>query len=305
MNLDSENQIEDEFSDEGFLKTFSKKIKHYDSLFVSSFPQKIQAGQMIDYTSHSDTKFMEFDLTSPDLISDLSTLTANMTCRIREKTAEGVIDLNATTKIGCIPGSVVNNAIKNLRVFLFDTQISPEKTDRYSLLSYIFEYFNKANIAPKRINYLNGSYFDQSVENFLVTSEGKEINDANLKAEVISQGYHDSGEFFQRSISHPFMDRINSPFLFSQLNLLLGGVQLKIGLEVRGSNESGFMLRYDNTTGSTLAGRNFLFIVDKFYLTVLRLRPQERIKPKLHRLLNHKMDYPILNMKPHEKTLIR
>lgn len=307
MNLESENQIEsEEFSSEVFLKTFSKKIKHYDSLFISSFPQKINPMELINYSSHAETKFMEFDLTSQELISDLSTLTAHLTCRVREQTEDGtIVNLPPGTTVGAIPGSILNNAVRNLRVFLYNTQISPEKSNRYSLLSYIFEYFNKANVAPKGINYLNGSYFDQAEENFLVTSEGKAISKANLDAEVISQGFYESGEFFKLSASNVFMDRINSPFLFSNLNLLLNTIKLKIGIEVRGSDESGFILRYDNSTNSSLDGRKFLFIVDDFHLSLLRLRPLERIKSKIHRLLSHQLHFPLINMKLHETILIR
>ena len=78
-----------------------------------------------------------------------------------------------------------------------------------------------------------------------------------------------------------------------------------MNLELRGSEDSGFLLRYDNGANTALAGRNFLFVIDKFYLTILRLRACERIRSQLHKLLNRQISHPILNMKLHERILIR
>ena len=229
MNLEVQNnQMEDEASSEAFLKTFSKKIKYYESLFISSFPQKVNHKELINYSSINETKYMEFDLSSPDLVSDLSSLTAHLSCRVRELNDDGTVtDLDATTEIGTIPGSIIGNTIRNLRVFLYDTQISPEKSNRYSLLSYMFEYFNKDIKAPKTINYQNGSYFDQSGEESLVTSEAKQVSEALMKAEVASKGYYDSSQMFKESATNYFIDRINSPFLYTKLHLLLPQVRNK------------------------------------------------------------------------------
>ena len=226
MNLENENnQLEEEESMDHFMKTFSKKIDKYDSLFISSFPQKINHKQMINYKAVNDSKYMEFDLGSPDMVSDLSTLTAHMRCKIQEKIGETLTNLKSGDLVGTIPGSVISNSIKNLRVFLYDTQISPEKANRYSLLSYIFEYFNKSNIMKKGINFQNGSYLDQENlrENSDVhlTCRGKEISTAFLNDGKISRGFAHSGRLFNESKSQDIIDRIHSPFLYTGLNLLL------------------------------------------------------------------------------------
>ena len=327
------NQLEEEADAEAFMKTFSKKVKYYDSLFLSSFSQKINHKQLINYSNINEAKFCEFDVTSPDMVSDLSTLTAHMTCRVRELKDGQVIDLATGVKVSTIPGSVISNAVRNLRVYLFESQISPERENRYSLLSYIFEYFNKSIVRPKGINYANGSYFDQAKETDLVTSEAKVVPTKTLlNAGAISQGYYDSANFFKESTAHNFVDRIYSPFLFTKMNLLLPKVRrerscsnrrkedvtspsfrfgfffqvfLKIALELRGSDESGFILRYDDSANTTLAGRKFLFVIDRFYLSILRLRPMERIRTRLHKLLSKKISHPILNCKLHERILIR
>ena len=228
MNLDVENnQMDEEASMNAFLNTFSKKISYYDSLFVSSFPQKINHKQTINYTNINEGKYMEFDLSTPDLVSDLSTLTAHLSCCIKELKSDGsIVNLDPEVLVGTIPGSIISNAVKNLRVFLFDTQISPEKSNRYSLLSYIFDYFNKSNIAPKGINYQNGCYFDQNDENALITSEAKDVTETLMKSGVVSQGYYDSSQFFKGSIAAEFIDRINSPFLYTKLHLLLPQVRI-------------------------------------------------------------------------------
>ena len=228
MNLDVENnQMDEEISMNAFLNTFSTKISYYDSLFVNSFPQKINHKQMINYSNINEAKYMEFDLSSPDLVSDLSTLTAHLSCRIKELKSDGSIaNLDPEVLIGTVPGSLISNTVKNLRVFLFDTQISPEKSNRYSLLSYIFDYFNKSNVAPKGINYQNGCYFDQSDENALITSEAKDVSEILMKSGVASQGYYDSTQFFKGSMAAEFIDRINSPFLYTKLHLLLPQVRI-------------------------------------------------------------------------------
>ena len=220
------NQLEEEADAEAFMKTFSKKVKYYDSLFLSSFSQKINHKQLINYSNINEAKFCEFDVTSPDMVSDLSTLTAHMTCRVRELKDGQVIDLATGVKVSTIPGSVISNAVRNLRVYLFESQISPERENRYSLLSYIFEYFNKSIVRPKGINYANGSYFDQAKETDLVTSEAKVVPTKTLlNAGAISQGYYDSANFFKESTAHNFVDRIYSPFLFTKMNLLLPKVR--------------------------------------------------------------------------------
>lgn len=77
-------------------------------------------------------------------------------------------------------------------------------------------------------------------------------------------------------------------------------MEMTINLELRGSDESDFILRYDSA-----AGKSYLFIITDFYLSMLRLRPVEKIRTKLHKLLNGKIQYPILNFKLMEHILIK
>ena len=81
---------------------------------------------------------------------------------------------------------------------------------------------------------------------------------------------------------------------------------MKINLELRGGNESGFILRYDpNVANSPQENKKFVFIIESFHLSVLRLRPAERLRTQLHKILQKPIKHPILNMTPHEKILIR
>ena len=82
-------------------------------------------------------------------------------------------------------------------------------------------------------------------------------------------------------------------------------IDIKIGLELRGSNESNFILRYDSSASSLTKGKSFLFIVEEFFISVLRLRPIEKIRTNLHKLLNGKIEFPILNVKLSEHILIQ
>ena len=227
MNLDNgPNQIEQENSSDIFLKTFSKEIKKYDSLFINSFPQKINAIQLINYDNIMDGKYLEFNLGSPDMISDLSTLTAFLECSIKELKEDGTIsNLPPDCFCGTIPGSIVSNCIRNCRIFIFDKQISPEKSNRYSLLSYIFNFFDKSKKNSTGINLENGSYLDQDEKNFITTSEAKQVSETALDKKLISSGFYESAKCFKGSQSQSFVDRINSPFLFTDLNLLLPKVR--------------------------------------------------------------------------------
>ena len=76
-------------------------------------------------------------------------------------------------------------------------------------------------------------------------------------------------------------------------------------MELRGSSESGFILRYKSAAGGATEGKEFVFIIDEFYLSILRLRPIEKIRSNLHKILNQKIEYPILNIKLTEHILIR
>ena len=127
--------------------------------------------------------------------------------------------------VGTIPSSIIANCIKNFRLFIFDTQISAERPDRYSLISYISHYFNGQLTDPKHCCFDSGLYFDQSSSNYLLTSKGQECSDALLKADGISQGFYESASFFKSSASHTFCEKLQSPFLFSLPNLLLPKVK--------------------------------------------------------------------------------
>ena len=74
---------------------------------------------------------------------------------------------------------------------------------------------------------------------------------------------------------------------------------MKINMELRGSGESNFILRH------SYSNKTYLFIIEDFYLSVLRLRPVEKIRTNIHRILNGKIQYPILNIKSIEHCLIR
>ena len=74
---------------------------------------------------------------------------------------------------------------------------------------------------------------------------------------------------------------------------------LTMGMEIRGSNESDFMLRYE------AAGKKYLLLVEDFYLSTLRLRPVERLRIRIEKLLMSTITYPIINRKLYETILFR
>ena len=82
-------------------------------------------------------------------------------------------------------------------------------------------------------------------------------------------------------------------------------MDIKIGLELRGSLESDFILRYDSSDMSLTPNRKFLFMVEDFFISILRLRPIEKIRSRMHKILNSKIQFPILNIKLVEHILIR
>jgi len=80
---------------------------------------------------------------------------------------------------------------------------------------------------------------------------------------------------------------------------------LKINIELRGSQESGFILRYTNAENTSLHNKNFVFLIKDFYLSILRIIPIEKIRTKLDKLLNSNLSYPIINLKVTEHILMR
>lgn len=75
-----------------------------------------------------------------------------------------------------------------------------------------------------------GFYCDQSQSHYLLTSMGNHCTAEYLKNEAISQGFYESGYAFAGSPSMTFCEKLNSPFLFSQPNLVLPKVILNSNL---------------------------------------------------------------------------
>ena len=78
-----------------------------------------------------------------------------------------------------------------------------------------------------------------------------------------------------------------------------------MNLELRGSSESNFILRYNSASNGLTPNRKFVFILEDFFISVLRLRPIEKIRSRMHKILNATIQFPILNVKSIEHTLIR
>ena len=230
-----------------FMDSFKRKTKFHKSLFEHSFTQRINPVSMVNFADHESSKFLEFNLTSQDLLTDMHSLTAHTKCRILELKNDSLTNLDEQTMIGTIPNSIISNIIKNFRLFLFDTQISTEKPDRYSLVSYITQYFNAQMTHAEHWNPITGFYIDQSKSDTLITSRAQNCSEAMLQKGVISKGYFESGANFQNSVSHVFCERLNSPFLYSSPNLLLPEVNSTLnefyysgfGARVRGLRHSG------------------------------------------------------------------
>ena len=211
-----------------FMDSFKRKTKFHKSLFEHSFTQRINPISMVNFKDHETSKFLEFNLSSQDLLTDMHSLTAHTKCRILELKDGTLTNLDDQVMIGTIPNSIVSNIVKNFRLFLFDTQISTEKTDRYSLISYVTQYFNAQMTQADHWNPITGFYIDQSKSDTLITSSAQNCSEAMFEKGVISKGYFESGENFQNSVSHLFCERLNSPFLYSSPNLLLPEVSLRV-----------------------------------------------------------------------------
>ena len=214
-----EGEMSEDSSVQFFLESFKRKTRFHKSLFEHSFTQKLNPISMVNFQDHS-SKFLEFNLSSQDLLTDIQSLTAHCKVKILEKKGEELVPLEDNLMIGTIPSSIVSNIIKNFRLFIFDTQISTEKTDRYSLISYVSQYFNAELNLTEHWNPITGFYIDQSNANSLVTSRATNCNELLMSEGVISRGYFESGINFQNSISHTFCEKLNSPFLYSRPNLI-------------------------------------------------------------------------------------
>ena len=54
MNISApDQQFEEEKTEQEFLKSFSKKLRHYDSLFSYNYPQKIEPQQLINWSDYN------------------------------------------------------------------------------------------------------------------------------------------------------------------------------------------------------------------------------------------------------------
>ena len=224
-NTIEENELAENDVFDMFMASFKRKVKFHSSLFENSFTQKITAQPTPNFQDHQSSKYMQFHLVSNEFLSDLHSLTGHIECKIMEKKSDGTLkSLFSGNLIATIPSSVISNCIKNFRLFLYDRQMSPERSDRYSLISYLTQYFNSQLTNPKEIDYETGLYFDQSDANSLVTSKAKTCTKALYTSGAISQGHYESGYIFAESAKHTFCERLNSPFLWSQPNLLLPSV---------------------------------------------------------------------------------
>ena len=75
---------------------------------------------------------------------------------------------------------------------------------------------------------------------------------------------------------------------------------MEIGLELRSANDSDFILHYDSS-----AGIKYVMLVEDFYLSILRLKPTEKLRPHLHKLLSSSVTFPVINRRLIEHILIR
>lgn len=224
-NTIEENELAENDVFNMFMGSFKRKVKFHPSLFENSFTQKISPQPTPNFQDHKPSKYMEFRLVSNDFLTDLHSLTGHIECKIQEKKSDGTLaNLTRGNLIGTIPSSIISNCIKNFRLFLYDRQLSPERSDRYSLISYFTQYFNSQLTNLKEIDFDTGLYFDQSEPSFTATSQAKTCSKTQYTASAISRGYYDSGSIFAESATHTFCERLNSPFLWSQPNLLLPGV---------------------------------------------------------------------------------
>lgn len=221
-----ENEVVVDKTIENFSKNFKRKIKSHTSLFENSFTQKIVTKSQTNFNEHSSNKYIEFELENPDFLTDLQSLTGHVQCKIVEDMGNGNYKaLDSQDLVGLIPGALISNIIKNFRLFLYQSQINSERPDKYSLISYITQYFDAHISDYEEFCMDSGFFLDQSRPDYLVTSHATNCSSELYKNQAISKGFYQSGELFSNSTPHHFCQVLDSPFLFSQPNLLLPTVR--------------------------------------------------------------------------------
>ena len=217
-----ENETVEDKSILSFSQNFKKKIKSHTSLFENSFTQKISTRSQTNFNDFLPNKYIEFELESSDFLTDLQTLTAHVQCKILEDIGDNKYKpLGSGDLIGLIPGALISNLIKNFRLFLYQSQINSERPDKYSLISYITQYFDSHITDFEDFSMDDGFFLDQSRSDYLVTTDASNCSKELYDQEAISKGFYQAGQLFAESTTHHFCQILDSPFLFSQPNLLL------------------------------------------------------------------------------------
>ena len=101
-----------------FISNFKSKILEKDTNFEHCYTQKIISDSNINWNDYSTNKYLEFNLNESEHFSNLNSLTAHMKIQLREFKGNQWNELDASNppRVGLIPGSLLSNLIRNLRV---------------------------------------------------------------------------------------------------------------------------------------------------------------------------------------------
>ena len=103
---------------DSFISNFKNKILEKDTNFEHCYTQKINSDSNINWNDHSTNKYLEFNLNESEHFSNLNSLTAHVKIQLREFVDNQWVEFKAgqEPKVGLIPGSLLSNLIRNLRV---------------------------------------------------------------------------------------------------------------------------------------------------------------------------------------------
>ena len=143
---DIANDVEEQGAVKKFMSHFRQKIIDHSSNFEHSWTQKLISSTNPNWSDFLNSKFLEFKISEEtECLTNLQSLTAHMTVQMKEYKDGSWVDLPVgenQARIGLIPGDLVQNMIKNLKLFVLDTQINSERSERYSLNSFVQKFFS-------------------------------------------------------------------------------------------------------------------------------------------------------------------
>ena len=160
--------VEEQGAVKQFVSNFRQKIIDHSSNYEHSWTQKLISSTNPNWSDFLNSKFLEFKISEEtECLTNLQSLTAHMTMQMKEFKDGLWVNLPAAEKqarIGLIPGDIVNNMIKNMKLFVLETQINSERSERYSLNSFVQKFFS-SNLSTSPDMVLSSGFFIVSRSN--------------------------------------------------------------------------------------------------------------------------------------------